>query len=292
MSAMAATEDAWPLRVLGPTDLGAAAALALEAGWNQVAADWRIFLELGHVMGIDVPGRGVIATAATLPLGPDVGWIGMMLVSTTYRRQGLGRQLLGQCILDLAAQGLTPGLDATAAGRELYRRYDFQDALAITRWRRERAAPVPTPPEAAVEVRPATAADLDLIAALDRAAFGYERRGVLARLLERAPRLATLALRRGEPCGCLLARDGREALQLGPLVATDPAAPAALVAHVAARASDAAYLDLLDRHQDLCGWLATNGFAPQRRFTRMLYRRDEPPGDARLAFAIAGPELG
>jgi ribosomal protein S18 acetylase RimI-like enzyme len=286
-----ATIDSWPVRVLGPTDLGAARALVAEAGWNQVEADWRIFLELGHLMGIDVPGHGVIATAATLPLGPDLGWIGMMLVATPFRRQGLGRQLLGQCILDLAAQGLTPGLDATAAGRELYQRYEFQDAWAITRWRRERAAPSP-PPDPAVAVRAATAADLDAIAALDRRAFGCERRSVLARLLERAPRAAALALHDGEPCGFLLARDGREALQLGPLVATDPAVPAALVAHAIASTADAAYLDLLDRHQDLRGWLATHGFAPQRRFTRMLYRRDEPFGDARLAFAIAGPELG
>jgi ribosomal protein S18 acetylase RimI-like enzyme len=233
----------------------------------------------------------VVATAATLPLGPDLGWIGMMLVATPFRRQGLGRQLLGQCILDLAAQGLTPGLDATAAGRELYQRYDFQDSWAITRWRRERGAAAP-PPDPAVEVRPATAADLDAIAALDARAFGYERRSVLARLLERAPRAAALALRAGEPCGFLLARDGREALQLGPLVVTDPAAPAALVGHALAQMTDAAYLDVLDRHQDLRGWLATHGFAPQRRFTRMLYRRDEPSGDARLAFAIAGPELG
>ena len=290
---MATTDGAWPVRVLGPTDLGAAAALALEAGWNQVEADWRIFLELGHVMGVDVPGHGVVATAATLPLGHELGWIGMMLVATLYRRQGLGRKLLGQCILDLAAQGLTPGLDATAAGRELYQRYDFQDAWAITRWRRERAAtPPPTPPDPSVEVRTATAADLDPIAALERRAFGYERRSVLARLLERSPRLAAFALRRGEPCGFLLARDGREALQLGPLVATDAAAPAALLAHTVTRLSDAAYVDLLDHHQNLRGWLATQGFAPQRRFTRMLYRRDEPAGDARLAFAIAGPELG
>jgi ribosomal protein S18 acetylase RimI-like enzyme len=286
-----ATIDAWPVRVLGPADLGAAGALASEAGWNQVEADWRIFLELGHLMGIDAPGHGVVATAATLPLGPDLGWIGMMLVATPFRRRGLGRQLLGQCILDFAAQGLTPGLDATAAGRALYQRHDFQDTWAITRWRREREAAA-LPPDPAVEVRAATAADLDAIAALDRRAFGCERRSVLARLLERAPHAAALALRDREPCGFLLARDGREAFQLGPLVASDPAVPAALVAHAIARIADPAYLDLLDRHQDLRGWLATHGFAPQRRFTRMLYRRDEPFGDARLALAIAGPELG
>lgn len=281
------------MRALGPTDLGAAGALVTQAGWNQVDADWRIFLELGHVIGIDIPGAGVVATAATLPLGHDIGWIAMMLVATNYRRQGLGRHLLGQCILDLAGQGLTPGLDATAAGRELYQRYDFQDALAITRWRRERGAPAsPVPADSGIEVCPATAADVDAIAALDACAFGFERRSVLARLLERAPRVAALALRHGELCGFLLGRDGREALQYGPLVATDPAAPAALVAHAVGRFPDAAYLDCLDRHQDLRGWLAVHGFAPQRRFTRMLYRRDETAGDARLAYAIAGPELG
>ena len=231
-----------------------------------------------------------VKTGSMPSRSPNAPASARMLVATPFRRQGLGRQLLGQCILDLAAQGLTPGLDATAAGRELYRRYDFQDTWAITRWRRERAAAAP--PDPAVEVRTATAADLDAIAALDRRAFGCERRSVLARLLERAPRIAALALHDGEPCGFLLARDGREALQLGPLVATDPAVPPALVAHAIARIGDAAYLDSLDRHQDLRGWLATHGFAPQRRFTRMLYRRDEPFGDARLAVAIAGPELG
>ena len=289
---MATTESVpWTLRALGPTDLGAAAKLAAEAGWNQVDADWRIFLELGRLVGVDLPGEGVVATAATLPLGAELGWISMMLVATPFRRQGLAQHLLGQCILDLAAQGLTPGLDATDAGRELYQRHGFQDSWAITRWRRERGAP-PAVADASVEVRAATAADLGTIAALDRRAFGYERRHVLARLLERAPRIAALALRRSEPCGFVLGRDGREALQLGPLVATDATAPVALLAHATAQNPGGAYLDSPDRHQDLCGWLATHGFAPQRRFTRMLYRRDEPSGDPLLAFAIAGPELG
>jgi ribosomal protein S18 acetylase RimI-like enzyme len=287
---VATTEASWPLRVLGPGDLGAARSLVAEAGWNQVEADWRIFLELGHLVGVDVPGEGVVATAATLPLGPDVGWIAMMLVATRYRRRGLGRQLLGACILDLAAQGLTPGLDATAAGRELYLRYDFQDAIAITRWQRaSTAAPAPV---GGFEVRTVSAADLDAIAVLDRRAFGFERRSVLARLVERVPRACVAAFRGAEPCGFLLARDGREALQLGPLVATDAAVPAALVAHALARVPEAAHIDVLDRHHALGGWLAANGFAPQRRFTRMLYRRDDPAGDARLAFATAGPELG
>jgi ribosomal protein S18 acetylase RimI-like enzyme len=291
---MATTEpERAPLRVLGPADLASARALSAAAEWNQVDADWRVFLELGHLIGIDAPGHGLVATAATLPLGQEFGWVSMMIVRPDFRQRGLGRQLLAQCILDLAAQGLVPGLDATPAGRELYQNHDFRDTWALTRWKCER--PGVAGPGAAVpglELRAATAADLDALAALDHRAFGGARRSVLARLLERAPWLATLALRAGEPCGFLLARDGREAFQVGPVVATDAETAIALLGRTLVLLAGGAYVDVLDRHHDVAAWLAAHGFAPQRRLTRMLYRRDEPFGDARLAVAIAGPELG
>jgi ribosomal protein S18 acetylase RimI-like enzyme len=285
--------ETWPVRVLGPGDLGVALELSNAAGWNQVDADWRIFLELGHLMGVDVAGQGVVATAATLPLGPDFGWVSMMVVRTDFQRRGIGRQLLGQCVLDLAAQGLVPGLDATPAGRELYQALDFRDTWAITRWKCNRPGNAP-PDEAGggIEVRAASPADLAAIVTLDHAAFGAERQSVLARLLERAPSLAALALRAGEPCGYLLAREGREAFQLGPIAAAGPDVAIALLGRTLAFLAGGAYVDALDRHHEVNAWLASHGFAPQRRLTRMLYRRDEPFGDARLAVAIGGPELG
>jgi ribosomal protein S18 acetylase RimI-like enzyme len=279
--------------VLGPGDLAPARALSGAAEWNQTDADWRVFLELGHLMGIDAPGQGLVATAATLPLGHEFGWISMMIVRTDFRRRGLGRELLGQCILDLAAQGLVPGLDATPAGRELYQRHDFRDTWAMTRWKCERQGVVAAAPGVpGLEVRPATAADLEAIAGLDTRAFGGSRRSVLTRLLERAPWLAAVAVRGGEVCGFLLARDGREAFQLGPIAATDADAAIALLGRTLVLLAGAAYVDVLDRHHEVATWLAAHGFAPQRRLTRMFYRRDEPFGDARYAVAIAGPELG
>ena len=268
--------------------------LSAGAGWNQVNADWRVFLELGHLVGVDVTGDGVVGTAATLPLGHDFGWISMMLVAPTFRRRGIGRQLLGACVLDLAAQGLVPGLDATPAGRELYREFDFRDGWALTRWRcaGTQVAPAEAADEGKLEIRAATAADLDAIAGLDRWAFGCERRSVLARLIERAPGLATVAVGGGVPCGFLLAREGREAFQIGPIVATEADVATALLARAVTSLASGACIDLLDGHQEVGAWLAARGFAPERRLTRMLFRRDEPFGDARLAFAIAGPELG
>src|SRR6185295_7866145 len=48
---------------LAAAELPDAEALVAEAGWNQVAADWRIFLEFGTVYAVRAEGR-VIATAA------------------------------------------------------------------------------------------------------------------------------------------------------------------------------------------------------------------------------------
>ena len=66
----------------------------------------------------------------------------------------------------------------------------------------------------------------------------------------------------------------------------------AVLAHAAVRLGEAVYIDVVDRHHEVAAWLGAHGFAAQRRFTRMLYRHEEPFGDSRIAVAIAGPELG
>ena len=58
---------------LSLADLADAEALVAEAGWNQIAADWRMFLHFGTVYAVR-DGARVIATAATLPYG-RCAWI-------------------------------------------------------------------------------------------------------------------------------------------------------------------------------------------------------------------------
>ena len=73
-----------PLRL---DDLAAAQGLVAEAGWNQNAADWRVFLELGQGFAVR-DGERLAATAATLPYPSGFGWISMVLVGGEYRRRG------------------------------------------------------------------------------------------------------------------------------------------------------------------------------------------------------------
>ena len=286
-----ATTEIIPIRPLGVADLEAAQNLSLEAGWNQVESDWRIFLELGHLYGIDGPDGVLRATGATLPLGQDFGWISMIIVTAAARQRGIAAQLVLHGLEDLASQGLVPGLDATPAGRDVYARLGFRDTWPITRLVRPgtgrvRGAPDPIAPE----LRAATVSDLEAVAALDHRAFGTERRVVLARLIERAPQLAVVGWTPGA-AGFLLGRFGRTSTHLGPVVASEPAVALSMIDYALGRAPGPIVLDLVDLRPGLRSALEGRGFAPQRTFSRMFYRRAEPFGDPNFAIAIAGPEL-
>ena len=132
---------------LSATELPEAEALVREAGWNQIAADWEIFRALGTVYAARIAGR-VVATAAMLPYG-EFAWISMVLVNGEYRRRGLGTHLLKHCVAALEMTGQVSVLDATPAGRPIYRTLGFQNSWGYHRLARQDARPASaglTPP--------------------------------------------------------------------------------------------------------------------------------------------------
>ena len=277
--------------LLEPASLDAAQALVVEAGWNQVRADWEIFLELGAAFKVLGPGGSVDATAATLPYVGGFGWISMVLVARASRRQGIATCLLQRCISRLREAGLVSVLDATPAGRLVYRQIGFAEGWPISRWYRAAAAPshaaVPT-----AGVRAMQRHDLAAVATLDAAAFGCSRGKLLVGLHDRGRDLACVAESGAALRGCLLGRDGRNATQIGPLVAQDEATAIALLGHAVARQAGPLLIDVLDRHTRVAEALARHGFSIQRPYTRMTLDRPAPFGDERIMIAIAGPELG
>jgi len=278
-----------PIERLALADLADAEALVAEAGWNQVAADWRIFLDFGTAYAVRSGGR-VIATAATLPYG-RCAWISMVLVSAGHRRQGLATRLLHRCISDIEASGLVPVLDATPAGAKVYAPLGFEAAWGFTRLAAQRHS-IEAPQADAIAIRPIADADWAALCAYDVAIFGADRSGVLARMRGRLAASNLVAQRGGRIAGMLLGRDGRTAAHLGPLIAEDDAIAQALLAQALRAIAGPVYIDVVDAKSEVRGFLEASGFAAQRPFTRMLLGRRESFDDLSRTYAVIGPEFG
>jgi GNAT superfamily N-acetyltransferase len=263
---------------LGPEHVAQCLVLSQAANWNQNEADWRLMLSLGRGWGISDGGQ-LVASTLVIPYGA-FAWISMVLVLPEHRRKGHASRLLRIAIDDLRDSKLTPILDATPAGREVYRQEGFSDRWTFKRFvRRE--------PWTAINGRPGRPIQWRKALELDVEAFGGEREWLLRALQSRQPQCA-LAM----PNGFVLGRDGREARQIGPLVARDESTALALLEHALATVDSPVYVDAVDHAPRVQEWLQQHGFEFQRPFTRMVHGDGRAPGDEKLVYLVAGPELG
>jgi GNAT superfamily N-acetyltransferase len=225
-------------------------------------------------------GRRLVATAATLPYA-RFGYIAMVLVTPAFRHRRIATRLLRDSMATLEAQHHTPMLDATPAGRAVYRPLGFRDVFTLQRWQGKGREGPPSRP------RQATAADVPMLTELDAKAFGAARPFLMASFLAR---LGTRAFVSDD--GFIIRRSGFRADQIGPLVARDEASAANLLASALDAASGPVFIDLLDGRESLARMLSGRGFEVQRPFTRMALGTSTPFGDPALLFAAAGPEFG
>ena len=284
---------------LSPAHAEAGFDLSALIGWNQTVDDWRYILAHGAGVGVLDPEDKLIGTAMALPYG-RFAWICLVLVAPGWRRQGIATRLMDAVVQRQEAAGRIPGLDATPDGREVYRRIGFRDVFCLARYQAERveAAAPEAPPTLpgilpdALSVRALEAAHLVRFAAPDRRLFSADRLELLFHLRRRQPGAAFGAWREGRPAGYVLARDGREAVQIGPLAATDDAAAQLLAAAAFDAVSGPVYIDVADVRGSFVRWLESCGFVLQRPYIRMIRGREAGFDDSSLLYAIAGPELG
>ncbi|KZD09019.1 GNAT family N-acetyltransferase [Oceanibaculum pacificum] len=280
-----ANTDAPDIVPLGEAAIPDGLALVAEAGWNQVADDWRVMIRNGRTVGCRDDSGRFVASGLALPYGERTGWVSMVLVNGAWRRRGIATRIVEHCAGWLEARGITPVLDATPAGAAVYRPMGFETIAALTRWHRASG-----PAGGAEGVRPARAEDLPYIAMTDARVFGAERRFLLEDLLSRPGAVAMVA--REPNCGFALSRKGRVATQIGPILAQDDATALALLEGMLGVIEGPVLIDAFDR-QDMLVWhLDRVGFTRQRPFERMARGPHKDFGMAGRCFAAAGPELG
>jgi hypothetical protein len=285
--ALSANRAAPRVEALSVADVASGLELSDAAGWNQTGDDWSLFIERGHAIGCRDNGGHLVATAAALPYGGTAGWISMVLVDVAWRHRGLASGLLRECMAHLQTLGAAPFLDATPAGAAVYRGLGFNAGFAFERWQSSGSRGAT---RAGDEQRQADAKDLDSIASLDRSASGLERRFMLESFLSRPTTRAWLL---ADGHGFVIAREGRRATQIGPLVARH-AEDAIRLLGSASRATQAqAFIDVPTSRHEIATWLERQGFARQRGFVRMSQGvAQAPPAVGEHCFALAGPEFG
>lgn len=272
-------------------DIAGGLALSTAAGWNQTADDWNFFIEHGHSVGCRDPSGRLVATAAALPYGSDLGWISMVLVAAEARHRGHATALLGDCIETLRAAGRTAALDATPAGFEVYRRVGFVAGFTFERWQGNGGATdADASDEATNGVVEGAADDASTIAALDTAASGIERSALMSAFVARPSTRVWLTSKR---TGFAVARAGARATQIGPVVAATQSDAVALLETALNAVRGRVLVDVPEHVGAVAGVLADRAFTRQRAFTRMA----QGAGADVLAkhervHALAGPEFG
>jgi ribosomal protein S18 acetylase RimI-like enzyme len=264
-------------------DVPAALALSAKVGWNQTAEDWRLFIAHGRTIGLFDADEGLIATAAALPYHNGFGYISMVIVDPTWRRRGLARRLMGECIETLRGMGRAALLDATPAGALVYRGLGFVELATMERWEGEGGAVA----QAGSTADPLALDDLHKLIEADALAFGSQRHFLLADFLARPGTLAWTC-----DGGYLVLRQGHRAAQIGPLIAPSAEAARVLLATAIAKARGRVFLDLFTSWPDLATLLEASGFKRQRPFIRMALDRANLPGDPQRLAVAAGPEFG
>jgi ribosomal protein S18 acetylase RimI-like enzyme len=263
-------------------DVPGALALSNKVGWNQTAEDWRVFIAHGRAIGLFDADVGLIATAAALPYHNGFGYISMVIVDPAWRRRGLARRLMGECIDTLRGMGRAALLDATPAGALVYRGLGFVELATMERWEGEGDAV-----QAGSAADRLAAGDLPKLIEADALAFGSQRRFLLEDFLARP---GTTAWTYGG--GYLVMREGHRARQIGPLVAPSVGAARALLATAIANARGRVFLDLFTTWPDLAALLESCGFKRQRPYMRMALDRATLPGKLERLAIAAGPEFG
>lgn len=269
-------------------DLELGMRLKTQVGWNQTLADWRRFLQLepDGCFVAEWDGQPV-ATTTTCAFG-SVAWIAMVLVDPEFRHRGIASRLVNHALGYLRRRSVaTVRLDATGLGQRVYQRLGFVADYELIRFEgqaRRDASP-------SISMRPGREV-LDHLTRLDRAATGTARTRLIKCLVEEHPEAVRAEIRGGKPLGYGMFRPGANAVQVGPVVASQEQVGRELCDWACGQvAGQRIFVDLPMPNRAAVHWAMSRGLTEQRRFTRM-HHGEPVEDDLDRLWASSGAEKG
>ncbi|CAN7702292.1 GNAT family N-acetyltransferase [Pararhizobium sp. LjRoot238] len=273
------------LVAFGPEHLEGAVALSRQNGWPHRLEDWQMALALSSGVVAFEEERRVVGTVLVTSYGDGCATINMVIVDEAMRGRGLGRKLMDASLKIAGERQLR--LVATNDGLPLYQKLGFRQTGSVILQHQGNVPAIAAPDG----VEPAKRADLDMIVALDRAAFGADRRGLLESIAG-VGRFAVIR-RAGQLRGFAALRAFGRGDVIGPVVAADASDACALISFfIASRPGAFLRVDTTD-DTAIAPWLARHGLAYAGGGIAMRAAgRDVTTPPELKTFALANQALG
>jgi GNAT superfamily N-acetyltransferase len=281
------------LRDMRAGDITGAMQLSTAEGWNQTENDWKFLIENPeNTCVVAECSNTIIGTTTAMNYSDKLAWIGMVLVDKEFRGQGVSRSLL-TAVLKRLSSFKSVKLDATPAGQNVYKKFDFRDEFEIVRMTNLSIADLPVEKDENILPEPFESNELKKISDFDENVFGVNRSSLVEYLLSQYPQRAWMIKRNNLIAGIALGRAGNKYHHIGPVFAQNIHDVKRLIASAANELRhEPIVADVLCDKKDLISWLNTNRFTVQRKFVRMCKGKNLYPGNIKNQYLICGPEFG
>jgi len=286
------TKTDFIVRPIQPGDIVCGMNLSNAEGWNQTEEDWKLLVQNPqNICLLAECNQKIIGTTTAMNYANQVAWIGMVLVDKEYRGQGVSKLLLTSILKKLESFASIK-LDATPAGQQVYKKFDFENEYLISRLvtgsMKNLSFNYDTVFAESIQLK-----DIEEVIAFDEHVFGTNRRPLIKSLIQRYPHKAWLLKRNNSIAGFALGREGNKYHQVGPVVGSTINDVQILIRKALKKLNNQpVVVDVLCDKEDLINWLASIGFTMQRHFVRMYKKENSFPGVVNEQYLICGPEFG
>ena len=281
------------IREMHPGDIAGAMKLSTAEGWNQTENDWNFLIENSkNICVIAEHSDKIIGTTTAMNYSGNAAWIGMVLVDKEFRGQGVSTSLLTEVLKKLTSFKSVK-LDATPAGRNVYKKFGFRDEFEIVRMTNLSMENISVKNDEKIFPEHIELKHLNEIIDFDKNIFGVKRSSLIKYLLSQYPQKAWMIKRNNLITGIALGRAGNKYHHIGPVFAADIIDAKNLINSVLNELKNkSVVVDVISEKNDLIGWLKLNGFSTQRKFVRMYKEQNLFPGNVSNQYLICGPEFG
>lgn len=255
-------------------------------GWYS-EDDWESFLRTGVVFGHRLQTNEVVSSAYLSNFEDRVGWLGAVIVNSRFQGKKLGRDLIQKAISIVPDNDFTLGVIATERGKKMYEQAGFIEVGNTHKY----VGNFSTSEEPLSGARKFETKDFDQILKLDSQAVGYSRSKLLRERLLKATAAFVFENDRSEIDGfVMLSKDG-ERNSIGPLVAADSMAAAALLRATILNGG-VFRLDVPHWQAEFISSLNSMGFELERICPMLTYKGRVLPTTSDTYYTIMAQALG